>query len=87
MNTQHQLRQGDQRDGSSRRPSIAASRPAGVERKTGCVARSTPESQVRAALDYYAEYREEIDGLIALNQEEAEQLHERWARQRRAAAG
>lgn len=40
--------------------------------------------QVRAAGSYYAEYRREIDSLIALNKEEADRSRRLWEREKRA---
>ena len=40
--------------------------------------------QVRAAIDYYAEYGAEIDRMIALNQEEADRARQLWQRQQQA---
>lgn len=40
--------------------------------------------QVRAAISYYAEYKREIDTLIALNKEEADRAHRLWEREKRA---
>lgn len=36
--------------------------------------------QVRAAVAYYAEYREEVDERILLNRQEAERQHSAWQR-------
>ncbi len=40
--------------------------------------------QVRGAASYYAEYRREIDRLIALNKEEADRARRLWERQQQA---
>lgn len=40
--------------------------------------------QVRAAIEYYAEYGAEIDRMIALNQEEADRARQLWQRQQQA---
>jgi uncharacterized protein (DUF433 family) len=39
------------------------------------------QSQIRAALDYYDEFREEIDDLIERNRQAAAQAEESWRRQ------
>lgn len=38
--------------------------------------------QVRAAIGYCAEYRDEIEALVTLNQEESERYRQEWERQR-----
>jgi uncharacterized protein (DUF433 family) len=43
-------------------------------------------AQVRAAVGYYAEYREEIDERIRLNREEADRQHAAWQRAQEALA-
>jgi uncharacterized protein (DUF433 family) len=43
-------------------------------------------AQVRAAVGYYADYREEIDERIRLNDEEAERRHAAWRRAQDALA-
>jgi hypothetical protein len=43
--------------------------------------------QVRAAADYYAQYREEIDDWIRRNDELAERHEREWLRQREPIAG
>jgi len=40
--------------------------------------------QVRAAAGYYAEYKREIDRLVALNKQEADRARHLWERQQRA---
>ncbi len=40
--------------------------------------------QVRAAVGYYAEYRQEIDSLVALNRQDADRAHRLWEREKRA---
>ena len=40
--------------------------------------------QVRAAVSYYAEYKREIDALIALNKDEADRARRLWEREKRA---
>lgn len=40
--------------------------------------------QVRAAIGYYAEYKREIDSLIALNKEEADRARRLWELEKRA---
>jgi uncharacterized protein (DUF433 family) len=42
--------------------------------------------QVRSAVRYYAEYREEIDERIRLNREEADRQHAAWQRAQEALA-
>lgn len=42
--------------------------------------------QVHAAVEYYAEYREEVDERILLNREEAERRHAAWRRAQEALA-
>jgi uncharacterized protein (DUF433 family) len=42
--------------------------------------------QVRSAVQYYAEYREEIDERIRLNREEADRQHAAWQRAQEALA-
>lgn len=39
------------------------------------------EDEVRAALDYYAEFREEVDDWIAWNRAEADRLEREWRRE------
>lgn len=62
----------------------------GVSGETGAkkVARylEIEEGLVRAALDYYAEYPDEIDATIRRNEEESARLYEAWRRQQAAAA-
>jgi len=41
------------------------------------------EEDVRAALAYYAEFREEIDEWIAWNRAEADRLERDWRRERK----
>jgi hypothetical protein len=41
------------------------------------------EEDVRAALAYYAEFREEIDDWIAWNRGEADRLEREWRREQR----
>ena len=45
-----------------------------------------PIADVRAAVRYYADYREEIDDWIAANQEEADRVRAAWERERAALA-
>jgi uncharacterized protein (DUF433 family) len=45
-----------------------------------------PEDEIRAAIDYYAEFREEIDDWIAWNRSEGERLEREWLRQQRLRA-
>jgi uncharacterized protein (DUF433 family) len=40
--------------------------------------------QVRVAVGYYAEYKREIDRLIALNKQEADRARRQWERQQQA---
>lgn len=40
--------------------------------------------QVRVAVGYYAEYKREIDQLIALNKQEADRARRQWQRQQQA---
>jgi uncharacterized protein (DUF433 family) len=47
---------------------------------------SLTHSQVRIALRYYAEFRDEVDQRIALNREEAERQRIAWEREREALA-
>ncbi|MGI8921824.1 MAG: ribbon-helix-helix protein, CopG family [Solirubrobacteraceae bacterium] len=42
--------------------------------------------QVRVAVHYYADYREEVDGWILRNRQEAERQHSAWERVREALA-
>ncbi len=42
--------------------------------------------QVRAAVRYYADYRDEVDERILLNRQEAERQHAAWERAQRALA-
>jgi uncharacterized protein (DUF433 family) len=43
-------------------------------------------AQVRSAVSYYGEYREEIDAWIARNVEEADASEEHWRREQNALA-
>ncbi len=47
---------------------------------------NVPVAQVRVALRYYADFRDEVDARIALNREEAEREHAEWDRARDALA-
>lgn len=44
------------------------------------------EEEVRAALAYYAEFRDEIDDWIAWNRGESERLEREWRRERKLGA-
>jgi uncharacterized protein (DUF433 family) len=37
-----------------------------------------PEEEIRAALDYYAEFRDEVDDWIAWNRSESDRLEREW---------
>ncbi len=69
---------------------VAAVRASGLESDAALEAAaewsalSTP--QVRAAVGYYAEYREEIDERIRRNVEEADAAEQQWRRERAALA-
>ncbi len=69
---------------------VAAVRASGLEGDAALEAAaewsalSTP--QVRAAVRYYAEYRDEIDERIRRNVEEAEAAEQQWRRERAALA-
>jgi len=45
-----------------------------------------PAGRVQMALRYYADHREEIDGFIRRNEEEAERAYEAWLREQAALA-
>lgn len=57
-------------------PAIAATAEWGALRLT----------QVRAAVAYYADFRDEIDERIAFNRSEAERMHDAWERAQEAIA-
>lgn len=67
---------------------IAAIRASGLEGDAAVEAAaewgSLPSAQVRAAVRYYAEYREEIDDRIRRNIEEADAAEEQWRREQNA---
>ncbi|MDP9460878.1 MAG: CopG family transcriptional regulator [Actinomycetota bacterium] len=48
---------------------------------------SLTEAQVRAAVAYYADHRDEIDARIAANERTAEELEAAWRRQQEILAG
>ncbi len=63
----------------------ARSAPEGGEELVSALANriGVPTEKIRIAVRYYAEYPEEIDRLIAANEEEAEQLERALERERR----
>jgi predicted transcriptional regulator len=48
---------------------------------------SLTEAQVRAAVAYYADHRDEVDARIAANDRDAEELEAAWRRQQEVLAG
>ncbi len=48
---------------------------------------SLTEAQVRAAVAYYADHRDEVDARIAANDRAAEELEAAWRRQQEVLAG
>jgi hypothetical protein len=69
---------------------ISAVRASGLDGEEALVAAaewgSLTPAQVRAAVAYYAEYRQEVDERIARNLEDADEAEERWRRERDALA-
>ncbi len=69
---------------------IAAIRAGGLEgaaaRKAAAEWGALTATQVRAAVGYYAEYGEEIDGRIRRNVEDADAAEQRWRREQDALA-
>ncbi len=69
---------------------IATVRASGLEGDAGLAAAaewgSLGPAQIRAAVRYYAEYRDEIDERVARNVEEADAAEREWRRERDALA-
>jgi uncharacterized protein (DUF433 family) len=69
---------------------IATVRASGLDGEDALLAAaewgSLNPTQVRAAVRYYAEYRDEIDERIARNVEEADAAERQWRRERNALA-
>jgi hypothetical protein len=69
---------------------IAAVRGSGLEGEAALAAAaewgSLTSAQVRAAVGYYADYRDEIDERIRRNVDEADAAEERWRREQDALA-